>query len=104
MKSTKTWMAGDRGERMTAHHEDIAMGDDGSEVMSERARMVSEMTISVDGETVTLVGPSAAIAAQVVELTHQINSIPIGSAKVDWAHGKASIRLAASFEPIWFEL
>jgi hypothetical protein len=66
--------------------------------------MVTQVTISVDGESVTLVGPSAAIAAQVVGLTHQINSIPIGSAKVDWAHGKASIRLAASFEPVWFDL
>jgi hypothetical protein len=91
-------------EELMVHDEDVGMDRDRREPMNESGRMVSQVTISVDGESVTLIGPSAAITAQVVELTQQINSIPIGSAKVDWAHGKAAIKLTASFEPVWFEL
>jgi hypothetical protein len=28
----------------------------------------------------------------------------LADVKVDWSHGKASIRLSASFEPVWFDL
>jgi hypothetical protein len=72
--------------------------------MTASLRTIAELIVVLGRERVQVVGAAAAIIAQVLLHAREINELPVGSATIDWANGKASLRITQSFEPVRFNV
>jgi hypothetical protein len=67
-------------------------------------RRVGALIVEIGKERIHVAGAAAAIIVQVLLHAKELNAMAVGSAQIDWANGKASLRISKSFEPIWFDL
>jgi hypothetical protein len=72
--------------------------------MAEAPRRIKRLIVEIGSERIPAVGAPAAIIVQVLQHANELNAMAVGSVRIDWSNGKASLRISKSFEPVGFEV
>ncbi|HZT08373.1 MAG TPA: hypothetical protein VFC51_15210 [Chloroflexota bacterium] len=72
--------------------------------MGDFARRIQGVIVEIGKERIPAVGAAAAIIVQILLHANEFNAMALGSVRIDWSNGKASLRISKSFEPVGFDL
>jgi hypothetical protein len=93
---------------VTTHDEETAMtqrdSDPGERTLPDKVLRIASLIVDLGKERVRVAGAAAAIIVQVLLHANELNAMAVGSVRIDWSNGKASLRISKSFEPVGFEL